>query len=275
MADWRWAQASVIGSSHERDAIPCQDRHECRLIPGGDAGPILIAVVSDGAGSAPRAAEGAEVACRTFVELVTETLNDDAALSLSCDVVRTWIASTRARIAAQAEADEHNIHDYATTLLAAILRPNDSIFVQIGDGVIVVQDEESRRWNWVFWPDHGEYVNTTSFLTDMNALDRVQITLSTKTITDLAIMSDGLEHLVLHFSDKSVYEPFFDRNIVAVRSCTERGCSGFLSEALARYLTSSGFRQHADDDITLILASRDSGMDIPSTIELATGASDG
>src|SRR6516225_2777134 len=42
-----------------------------------------------------------------------------------------------------------------------------------GDGVIVVKDQTSQ-WSWVFWPDRGEFANTTFFVTDAAADDHLR-----------------------------------------------------------------------------------------------------
>src|SRR6185295_17598727 len=59
---WRFAAAQATGSSHEKLSLPCQDRMTCAVLEGEDS---LIAVVADGAGTAGRGHEGAEVAVWT------------------------------------------------------------------------------------------------------------------------------------------------------------------------------------------------------------------
>ena len=49
---WRFAHASVVGSSHLRNGTPCQDASACEYVAEA-GGAALVAVVSDGAGSAP------------------------------------------------------------------------------------------------------------------------------------------------------------------------------------------------------------------------------
>ena len=64
---WRYALASVIGTSHGTAGTPCQDACDCRLFWEEGASPVLVAVVSDGAGSATRSQDGAAFACSLFV----------------------------------------------------------------------------------------------------------------------------------------------------------------------------------------------------------------
>ena len=83
---------------------------------------------------------------------------------------------------ARADMEGGSLRDYASTLLAAVLRHEESVFLQIGDGVIVVQGADRGGWAWVFWPDHGEYANVTSFLSDENAIERVRIECSRRMV---------------------------------------------------------------------------------------------
>src|SRR5207237_8015857 len=55
---WRFAAARATGTSHLQTGTPCQDRLACAVLANG----ALVAAVSDGAGSAPRAEVGAEIA---------------------------------------------------------------------------------------------------------------------------------------------------------------------------------------------------------------------
>ncbi len=65
MTSWTWAAASCVGTSHVRTNTRRQDAYSCSI--SGIEGDTLIAVVSDGAGSASRGGEGASLACRTLM----------------------------------------------------------------------------------------------------------------------------------------------------------------------------------------------------------------
>ena len=59
---WRWISASVIGSSHTTTGSECQDSHLCNEIQTPN-GQVLLAFVSDGAGSAAKSAIGSRMIC--------------------------------------------------------------------------------------------------------------------------------------------------------------------------------------------------------------------
>ena len=63
MSDWITANASVTGVSHHKTGIPCQDASIVRVDSSGE---WIVAVVSDGAGTARRAEEGSSLIVDIF-----------------------------------------------------------------------------------------------------------------------------------------------------------------------------------------------------------------
>lgn len=216
----------------------------------------MVLVASDGAGSASVADVGSALACDTFVKLVTDYLGKGGRVA---DIVRPlverWIAGIVYGFGLHAEARGLELGDYACTLLAAIVGEDATVFVQIGDGAIVHSDG-AGGWSWVFWPQHGEFANTTNFITS----DQVRETLAFQTtmlpFEEISIFTDGLENLLLRKAQKEVHGPFFDSMFRSVRSSTASGLDGALSRELEKYLASALINQRTDDDKTLILASR-------------------
>ncbi len=93
---WRCAYASVTGSSHERTGTPCQDAGLCRVVrsPGGAS--ILLAVASDGAGSAARSADGARLAVDLFMEDFAGPLERGESIrQIDRGFVTSWIERLR------------------------------------------------------------------------------------------------------------------------------------------------------------------------------------
>lgn len=246
---WRFATARVTGTAHLRITQPCQDRLACETLLG-DA---LVAAVADGAGSAAMAERGAQIAVDVVIAHLKCALGDNRT---DFDVfLREAAVSARAAIAAEAEREGIILRDYASTLLAIVLLPSGGGALQIGDGVIVVGDG-GEEWNWVFWPQRGEYVNTTYFLTDDGALDRLEIEVLPGVVTDVALMSDGLESLALHYATMTVHDPFFAgifRPLIKTEGSAEIQA---LSASLEEFLASGRIRSRTDDDMSLILATR-------------------
>jgi hypothetical protein len=256
-APWRIIRASVIGSSHIKAGVPCQDYSLHELIDCAACEPVLVAVISDGAGSAEQAAAGSCAACHAFISLVRSFINDGGLVSsLDRAQAQVWIKEIAEQLEHIASETGHNLRDYACTLLAAIIGNDDAAFMQIGDGAIVISHGEEDGWSWVFWPQHGEFANTTNFVVSDNALQVLEFELAPRPIDEIALFTDGIENLVLHQSSKTVHGPFFKALVKPIRQSTASGHDENLSEKLKVYLASPAFCERTDDDKTLLIASR-------------------
>ena len=257
MRPWRTAYASVIGTSHAKTGAPCQDAGGCRVVKAHDGRDVLIAAVADGAGSAKRSEAGATLAVSLFLAEFSEAVSADPdLLGLSQDFVNDWLDSTRDAIAAQAEAEGLEPRDFACTFLAAIVGRSELVCFQIGDGAIVVSDGEMGTYRSVFWPQHGEFANTTNFITQDHVHDVMAFERSDLAVQEIALFSDGIERLVLDLSAKSVHAPSL-RPIFDWLAGTEPVASdGDPTGALVAYLGSEHVNRRTDDDKTLVMATR-------------------
>jgi hypothetical protein len=256
MQNWRYALASVVGTSHLASLTPCQDRSSCHLIRDGHGQSVLAALVADGAGSARCADRGAAITCRRFLSAARDVFRAGASVSdLDEAFVHDVLEAIQKEASDRAASNDATLRDYACTSLGALVGPESALFWQIGDGAIVVDRPGSHQYDWVFWPQAGEYANHTYFVTDKDAEARVAVLASLATIEEVALFSDGIERLALHFASRRAHGPFFRPIFQAVR--TERpGRARKLSAALATYLGSEPVSTRTDDDKTLIVASR-------------------
>jgi hypothetical protein len=253
---WRVALACEIGTSHTGSGTPCQD-YATHAIIRTKEGPVLIAVVCDGAGSAAHSEVGSWLASTTFVELVEVYFENGGRLAdISRETTVGWITSTAERLSARAHEDGNALKDYSCTLLAAIVGNEAAAFAQIGDGAIVVSHGEADGWSWVFWPRHGEYANQTVFILSADAMEALEFNLAPRRIDEVAVFSDGIERLVLHGASKAVNDPFFNQMFVPVRASTSRGLDQKLSGKLREYLGSAAVNARTNDDKTLLMATR-------------------
>ena len=246
---WRLAAANATGRSHVRSGLPCQDRFGFQLLPDGS----LIAALADGAGSAEHGEIGAETA---VLSVLSRLQNGLAAGRTDLDSLMYEVAGD-ARDAVVAVADRHeaDARSYASTLLAVALTRHRGAAMQIGDGVIVVKDNQ-EDWAWVIWPQRGEYANTTFFLTDEPALQRLQVESFPTAVTDVALMSDGLESLALRYADQTVHQPFFKGMFQPLLKAAGTDEINGLSDSLQRFLASEQVSSRTDDDVSIILATR-------------------
>lgn len=243
---WRTAAASVIGTSHVKLGKPCQDF--CQAVVVGDT---LIAAVSDGAGSASRSDVGAKAAVTLFIDAFGTAREIERA-----DMAQ-WLGSLVNYLGQEANDQQAETRDYSCTLLGVIATPSRTFYFQIGDGAIVVPsyDAGAYEWggyDWVFWPQHGEYVNQTNFVTGCDAKKVFEFR-EGPAVNEVAIFSDGIERLVLHDETRTVFAPAL-RPIFEWLHTIDSDEVG--SQALRAHLDSEQINNRTDDDKSLLMAVR-------------------
>jgi hypothetical protein len=257
---WKLLFQSIQGTAHERNSQPCQDSCRVRL-RRTDRGPVLVLVCADGAGSASHAHVGARLACRGLARLILDDLSEGLSVAhLERDTVLSWHERLRWQFHQEAERRNLELQQLACTLLLAVVGADAAAFSQIGDGAIVVADGDAYRP--VFWPQTGEYANTTNFLTDLAFADNLAFEMRTETVDELALFTDGLQMLALNFADRSVHRPFFLPMFRKLRAAVP---GEGLPRALASFLRSPAVNQRSDDDKTLLLATRVADPNVPGS----------
>jgi len=153
-SSWRYALASAVGRSHLATGTPCQDASACETVSQADAS-ALIAVVSDGAGSAPLAEVGSRFACQVVTEELRAVLAGGGGVAaLDRDFALGALERLQHALARLARRAGRPVRDFACTLLFAAADERSASFAQIGDGAIVVSTGP-RDYGWVFWPQQG------------------------------------------------------------------------------------------------------------------------
>ncbi len=252
---WRVAMASSIGQSHVASAQPCQDAHFHLEAKDANGRPVMVLTAADGAGSAALAELGASLACETFARLVEAYIAKGGRVAaIERPLVERWITGLVYRIELDAKRSGATVQDYACTLLAAVVAEESAVFVQIGDGAMVISS--GTGWRHVFWPQHGEFANSTNFVTSQRAVPDMEFVRLDETVQEIAVFTDGIENLVLQKASRTAHAPFFDSMFPAVRKSQASGVDAELSRALDKYLSSPTINDRTDDDKTLILASR-------------------
>lgn len=215
---WKVRGVSVTGYSHLRNGIECQDAH--RHLYEESTGSYLLAV-ADGAGSRPRAAEGAALAVGLAVDELSARLAADGVPDAPDAWTHFLSGSFEAIIVAFREATRRigsSAADFAATLTVAALAPPWLGMISLGDGIVVAVAEQADGAAGLHLvmsaPPAGEYVNETCFLTSDGARDRVSIrALHDPDIVGLLLGTDGItpiavrRHGAVHRPNKSFVEP--------------------------------------------------------------------
>lgn len=254
---WKYVLNSAIGTSHIVTATTCQDSCACEVFGSPDGSEVLIAVVADGAGSANCAEKGATLACARLVAEVTHHLQKDSRVrDLDHDFVRKWIISFQNQLAEECAVEGLVPRDFASTMLAAVIGDDCGVFIQIGDGAIVIPfSDEPDIYGWVFWPQQGQYANETNFVSDQNASEKIEFSLINGRIDEVAIFTDGLQSLALHYQSRQAHTPFFAPIFEWLRAAPEEYSENYTA-SLSSFLNSTKVNDCTDDDKTLLVATR-------------------
>jgi hypothetical protein len=249
---WRVVAASEPGSAHVQAARPCEDRCRVQVGQAGDGTPVLSIFVADGAGSAQFGGEGAQLAVDVGTELLSGHLSQ-AQFGLDEGLAEALLAGIRGRIEAQAQSCERVPRDFACTFLGVVSTPRSTLVMQIGDGGVVV--DVGQGLQLAIEPMAGEYANTTHFVTDADAPQRLQRRTWPVPAEKVAAFSDGMQRLALDMTTHAPHEPLFSRLFTVMSAATPEQ-EAQLEPALVRLLRSAGVNDRTDDDKTLALAVR-------------------
>lgn len=240
---WRVVGASVRGTRHVRDGLPCQDAHAWRVLEDG----TLAFAVADGAGSAPLAEVGAATAVAAAISLLTR---DGVAADPIAASERAMLHALHA-VALEAARRGAEPGELATTLIVGVAGPAGGAAVQIGDGALVLGEADEVRA--VTIPMGGEFANETVFLTSPGAVEGAQRAAWSGMPTRLAVFTDGLQALALQRPGHTPHAPFF-RPLFGFAAAASADTAAAELEA---FLSGPRVSDRADDDLTLLLAVQD------------------
>ena len=247
---WRIVYASEVGTSHTFSEIPCQDScwGNVELLPNKQ--PLLSIFVADGAGSAEKGGEGAELAIEAAAKFVAKKIKQGE-FGLNDKLATELIMAVRAHIFLFAEFTNLKARDYACTFLGILSSPLGTIALQIGDGGIVL--DIGNGLEVAVEPMSGEYANMTNFITDDDAIAAFVSKSYPDPALRVAVFSDGIQRLALNIAKNIPHEPFFNpffNNLKKISNEQEN----MLHPLLVNFLRSQAVNERTDDDKSLAIA---------------------
>ena len=250
---WKTIGQSVIGLSHQQSGKGCEDAQCHRVVPLSDDDEALICFVSDGAGSARFAEQAAATAVQSAAQLAGDAIS--AGMELTEQLLMELAEHVYDVLEAMAEAASVPKNEFSCTLLGCIILPEQTGFLQIGDGAII-RNNGSGHFSHIWWPQNGEYQNTTTFLIDDANLPNLKVKVVDEVILEVGLFTDGLQMLTLNNETLSVHQPFFNNLFPLLRKAEGQDHLNILNGRLNEYLSGPVINGRTDDDKTLLLATR-------------------
>jgi Protein phosphatase 2C len=239
----------VAGTTHVRAGIGCQDAHRWSVLPNQS----LIIAVADGAGSAARSAEGAQVVINAAAAYLVGALRDSIP-----DDEQAWYAVMRqtfdaafAGLTAHAADAQLPLRDYAATLTVVAAADGVLAVGQVGDGIAVAEDDGGLFLAAA--PQRGEYANEVALLTSQQMVQDAAIAVFPTAVRAVAVTTDGLLRLAVRLPSHAPHAPFFRPLFAFLDETDDLATAG---EELSRFLASERVSDRTDDDKTIVLAVR-------------------
>lgn len=185
MYNWKISGVSLAGNKHLKVGKETQDKIYSKKVNGA----VGISL-ADGAGSYEKSEIGAETVTEGSIDYVIK--NFDKLFKMNENEISKNIVNYLHK-KLNKKALELNVEkkELSSTLLFAVLKANKGIIGHIGDGVI--GKISKNILNVISYPDNGEYINSTFFVTAEKAEQnfRIQKIQNFDNIQGIFIMSDG------------------------------------------------------------------------------------
>lgn len=248
---WTYTGQSVIGTSHQKLGLPCQDA--CQIAMRDQR---LVAVVADGAGSVKHSDVGARHITEHALMLVQGWSPFVETEDAWTEHLRELIHTLRQHLKTTAEDQGWALKELAATCLVMIVSDRWIAGAQIGDGAMIYGTANEEDVQLLLSPPRSEYLNETTFLTSDEYADALCVVTLEQQVNRVALLSDGLQMLALDMKTnppmphQSFFRPFF-ASLDQVKNDAER------AQHLNAFLHSKRVCRRTDDDKTLVFARRE------------------
>lgn len=182
---WKIVSHKEKGLSHQKNNLPCQDRTY-----NLSKNEVCVISLADGAGSCKHSELGASAVTKKVCEILCDEfdyLYNLDEISVAKKIMSNCILDIKDRF----DNISSNIKDFSSTLLFVAVKKDKYIIGHIGDGVIGCR--YNNKLDVISYPQNGEYINSTYFITNTNDVDKFNIFKGDmKDIDSFILMSDGI-----------------------------------------------------------------------------------
>ena len=195
----KFVAASVAGGLHVSKNLPCQDHYKYVKAKN------LVAVVSDGAGSAKYGKIGARIVCETVCDLLknADFANIEKEIINVVKVVRNKLCLHRFN----KHKNEKGLADFAATLLGVVYQNNKGVFFHIGDGAAISLNDKKEFV--ASRPENGDFSCETFFFTQQAWFENLRFTKFDNS-KNIFLMSDGLTSFAFSSDFSDIEHKFID-----------------------------------------------------------------
>lgn len=246
--NWKVVAASATGSGHQQNGEKCQDAYAW-----WSQDDWLIAVVSDGAGSARFGEIGARFAADTIcrelaAELVVNRKSGLYSQSTLESIILNIIELTRICLAREYVDCDNSIEDFHATIVGIVVNSQSGTFFQIGDGAGIASMKNIAVDPVMSLPENGEYSDQTYFYTEEGWIKHTRFTPINQLLSQITLMTDGAMSFAMAKGKDGLEEKFMGPVSRYLRNVdTTTG-----SKALAATLDDEQTHTITSDDKTLL-----------------------
>lgn len=237
---------SIPGQKRTKNGDESEDYFTCELGENW-----IVAVVSDGAGSALRGKEGAILISDSICKMLSRNLTNNTSQPLVC-----WIGEQLDCCISQARDECSSLgalSDFHATLVGIAARKTEVVFFHIGDGAISAHsvDDSQLVTAGFSLPENGEYSNQTYFFTSNDWRSHLRIQHFESIKATFWLMSDGMHMLS---TDNPAAPTLRESTVVEFDRLFKKYSTIEKTELLRSILTSPPALKESDgDDITLVI----------------------
>jgi len=235
---------STVGAYHKAKGVQGQD-----CFASKQNNHRVVAVVSDGAGSAKYGKIGAKYVCEKVCELLVR-----ADFNHIRQHIINAIEATRDELMMHRlnkTKNENGLVDFSATLIGAVYQNGKGVFFHIGDGAGVALLNETKHDVVISEPENGIFASETFFYTMDDWKDSLRFTPFEKA-DSMFLMTDGVTCFALKKNEKSLEKDFIwpINQFLSREKNTKKA-----SRALKNTLETAQARRLSADDKTLMWVS--------------------
>jgi hypothetical protein len=240
--------ASVVGASHAKRNVPCQDAFAYTIIPPHGA----AISVADGLGSAIKSDMGSQAATQAVVRSVEESFAAYPQNPIDIQLVtKKSLLAARTTLENLALELQCNLKDLGCTLISIVIVRDTMVVAHVGDGAVIARNETTFIASP---PGESEYADEVVPMTASDWQNSIRISPIFSNIKDVMALTDGCQRAALK-KTRDGYEPF-EPFCIPLFEYFASSSDAQGNDQLMRLLSSKKLSDNSDDDKTMVVITK-------------------